>query len=110
MAWACGSLDFQKRGRLRRTYQFDRSSTNRASRVAPRRASKPSSLGDLGDGGVELAEHPAVEHVVGAGTPARSSWPSAGRQPSRSAYVTKKLKTFHSVSSVWRVDSRMPSS
>ena len=40
---APGRTDFQKRGRERRTYQFDRSSTNASSACAPRSASKPSS-------------------------------------------------------------------
>ena len=34
----------------------------------------------------------------------------AGDQPARSAYVAKNERTFHSVKSVVRADSRMPSS
>ena len=77
-------------------------------RRQPGRCGEPVELlervGDGADGVVELGQDPAVEHVR------RLRRLVSGSQRSRSAYVTWNENTFQSVISVWRVDSRMPSS
>jgi hypothetical protein len=86
VAWASGSEDFQNRGRDRRTYQLDRSSTNVARRLAAVSASKSS----------RAVVTPAMVSSSWSSTQRSSAWLGRGvpsvvdDQPSRSAYVAKK--------------------
>ena len=68
VACAAGSDDFQKRGRDRRTYQFERSSTSSASAWAPLSASNSSSASvTVRTVRCSRERDPAVEHVLGDG-------------------------------------------
>ena len=81
VAWAAGSLFFQNRGRLRRTYQLERSSMNRPSRLEAPRASNASraAVTSATVSSSSPSTHRSSTCVgVGAG-------PSDGDQPSMSA-------------------------
>ena len=87
VACAAGSDDFQNRGRERRTYQFDRSSTSSASACAPLNESKASSESvTVRDRAVQPGTDPPVEDVR-ATRPVRAR--SVAASSSRFAYVTK---------------------
>ena len=76
-ACASPSAAFQKRGRLRRTYQLERSSTNAVERLRrPQRVEVLERLGGLADGAVQSRPHPAVHHVRRRGTQRRRRVPA----------------------------------
>src|SRR5690606_26599003 len=91
--WSASSSDFQKRRRLRRTYQFDSSSTSCSMGRAASEGSKPS--------------RPAVTRRTASCSSERiqrsisvrcaSSTGAAGSKSARFAYVTKNEYVFHSV-------------
>src|SRR5438067_2010878 len=109
VACAFASDDFQKRGRDRRTYQFDRSSTSISSACAPASASKSSSASVT-----VLTARCSRERIqrsrTWVGVAALPCAPSPGTHPSRFAYVVKNEYVFHSVRRNLRVASSTPSS
>jgi hypothetical protein len=86
VAWATGSDDLQNRGRLRRTYQFDRSSISRAIRLAALSASKPSraSVTSAVVAATSARIHRSSTEVA-AGGGDDGAQPGSGAHPSRSA-------------------------
>jgi hypothetical protein len=74
-----GVAAFQKRGRLRRTYQLDRSSMKVARRVATEGVEALERVGDGGHGASSSASIHRSSTWVGSGVVA------VGSQPSRSA-------------------------
>ena len=106
VACAAGSDDFQNRGRDRRTYQFDRSSTSSASACAPLNESKASS--ESVTVRVVRCNRERIQRSRTCCDPAGAGEVGCG-QASMLAYVTKNEYTFHRVRRNWRVDSSMPS-